>query len=279
MPKVPKASNSKSKAYSKSGTSAKSKMTAESRGAKKSDDRETWIPALVKVGKDQHLSDSRNTPGAKSSLLRDGDNNLKGPAEIRLVDEVSEIGDEDYPTEYSPTDTEETESLGESFARAAVEGVSEGWAAFIEEHPDFYPLMWEVLKTKTGELGSKIRGIFTKASVSSPANVPSRSPKPQQSNVVDSPRPSAAKAESRAFPVFRFSSSEYSEMLEDWLKLDYLLANAQIVDDVSPELEAAIRLLRSGGMAQLSESQKLDVFEFLQNQTNNQPDTVLLSGK
>lgn len=71
------------------------------------EDEDEWVLREVRVPKGTHLSDSKETPGAERTLLReDGSNKLLGPPEARPVEDADLLSAYPY-TPYSPSEPED----------------------------------------------------------------------------------------------------------------------------------------------------------------------------
>lgn len=229
------------------------------------EDEDEWVLREVRVPKGTHLSDSKVTPGAERTLLReDGSNKLLGPPEARPVEDADLLSAYPY-TPYSPSEPED-EGLTpaqKELADALTEIITEVAREIV------LPLVRDVLapalRVKINDLALRIRTksieVYEKAR--SGKQVPALTPESETGSsevatTQDQPRIAMSVDDFREYFLRAMAAEQFAAQLKQ------LLLTVRVQDvELSPELQQAIQLALEGNMTALDEDMLVAVVEFL----------------
>lgn len=230
-----------------------------------SDDDE-WVLREVRVPKGTHLSDSKETPGAERTLLReDGSNKLLGPPEARPVEGADLLSAYPY-THYSPSEPEDTEltPAQKELADALTEIITEVAREVV------LPLVRDVLapalRVKINELAIRIKAKSIEAygrarTGKQVRSLGHRRDRDSSGVVARGPEQTGITMSVDDFREY-FLRAMAAEQFAAQLK--QLLLTVRVQDaELSPELEQAIRLALEGEIAALDEDMIVSIVEFL----------------
>ncbi|MDX3672334.1 hypothetical protein [Streptomyces europaeiscabiei] len=228
-----------------------------------------WHLRWVRIPEGMHLSDSKDTPGAERDLLReDGTNKLLGPAESFPADEdvllrvhASEM---DSPR---GVDVRELSPAQQAIVDAIADATAEALETLVREF--IVPVLKEVvapaIKRKMGGIAKNLRSA-TKETSGQPSAT-------ELADLTATPPTDPSKEVDAAIeePRINMSSTEFRERLRAALVAEEfvaaqkrILSNASIEDDdLSPELESAIKLAIEGNASVLDEETRAAVVKFL----------------
>lgn len=228
------------------------------------EDEDEWVLREVRVPKGTHLSDSKETPGAERTLLReDGSNKLLGPPEARPVEDADLVSAYPY-TPYSPSEPED-EGLTpgqKELADALTEIITEVAREVV------LPLVRDVLapalRVKINDLALRIKTksieVYEKARSGKQiqALTPEGEAGSSEVGTQDPHRIAMSVDDFREYFLRAMAAEQFAAQLKQ------LLLTVRVQDaELSPELQRAIQLALEGNIAALDEDMLVAVVEFL----------------
>lgn len=235
--------------------------------ARKSNDSEDeWVLREVRVPKGTHLSESKDTPGAERTLLRqDGSNKLLGPPESRPV-EIAEESYDDYPyvveselTESQKELTPAQQQLADAIAEVITEVAREIVLPLVRDvlAPTLRVKIAEMataLKSKSVEIRSKAKE--RKALHQSPGSVQAGTTEVEQSTAL--PKIEMSIDDFREYMIRAMAAEQFATQLKSMLR------EVRVVDhSLDPELSQTINLVLEGRLSELEDKSVAVLVQFL----------------